>query len=185
MHTDAGRYRFGADHGELLLRTSRTGLGRRAGHDLVIEATRWSGEATVGEGQDVEVEVEVEVEGLTVRAASGGIKPLTEHDRREIVRTMRGEKLLAANVQPVITFSATTVAGESEDFTITGELTIAGKARSATVRCAAQPDGRVRGSASVVQTHWGIRPYTAFFGALRLADEVGIEFDTALERVVD
>ena len=41
-------------------------------------------------------------------------------------------------------------------------------------------DGRVVGGATVVQSRWGIRPYSAFFGALRLSDEVKVHFDVAL-----
>jgi hypothetical protein len=41
-------------------------------------------------------------------------------------------------------------------------------------------DGRVVGGASVVQSRWGIRPYSAFLGALRLSDEVKVDFDVAL-----
>lgn len=41
-------------------------------------------------------------------------------------------------------------------------------------------DGTVRGRAAVSQTDWGIKPYSAFFGALRLADEVAVEIDGTL-----
>ena len=41
-------------------------------------------------------------------------------------------------------------------------------------------DGRVVGGASVVQSRWGIRPYSAFFGALKLSDEVKVDFNIAL-----
>ncbi|WP_228054337.1 hypothetical protein [Streptomyces antimycoticus] len=47
MTLSEGSHRLGPPGGRLLIKTSRTGLGRRAGHDLTIEATRWSGEATV------------------------------------------------------------------------------------------------------------------------------------------
>jgi hypothetical protein len=40
--------------------------------------------------------------------------------------------------------------------------------------------GRVQGSATIVQTRWGIRPYTGFFGALKLSDEVRVEFGADL-----
>ncbi len=40
-------------------------------------------------------------------------------------------------------------------------------------------DGRVVGRAAVVQSQWGIRPYSAFFGALKLRDEVKVDFDAA------
>ncbi|MGA8118096.1 MAG: YceI family protein [Actinocatenispora sp.] len=181
MEIAAGRYRFGGEHGQLVLHTSRTGLGRKAGHDLAIEATRWSGETTVGDTHDVQVAVEID--GLEVRTGSGGLKPLTDHDRREIRRTLRGEKLLAANVQPTITFHATEVSGTSDRFELTGDLTVAGTTRPVTVRGSVSDTGRVRGTATIVQSRWGIKPYTAFFGALRLADEVEIEFDTALDPV--
>ncbi|NUL33985.1 YceI family protein, partial [Streptomyces lunaelactis] len=42
MLTD-GTYRLGPSTARLLIKTGRAGLGRRAGHDLTIEATRWSG----------------------------------------------------------------------------------------------------------------------------------------------
>lgn len=40
--------------------------------------------------------------------------------------------------------------------------------------------GRARGSAVVTQSRWGIRPYSAFLGALRVADDVTVRFDVAL-----
>ncbi len=36
-------------------------------------------------------------------------------------------------------------------------------------------DGVIAGSATVVQSIWGIKPYTGFFGALRLQDAVDVE----------
>jgi len=42
--------------------------------------------------------------------------------------------------------------------------------------------GRYRGGATVRQTDFGITPYTGFFGALKLRDEIGIEFETDLDR---
>ena len=43
----AGAYRLGPESGRLLVKTTRTGLGAKAGHDLTIEVTRWHGHATV------------------------------------------------------------------------------------------------------------------------------------------
>ena len=37
--------------------------------------------------------------------------------------------------------------------------------------------GRYRGSGTVVQTGLGLKPYVGFFGALKLKDEVGVEFE--------
>ena len=43
----AGAYRLGPESGRLLVHTTRTGLGAKAGHDLTIEVTRWHAHATV------------------------------------------------------------------------------------------------------------------------------------------
>jgi hypothetical protein len=38
----------------------------------------------------------------------------------------------------------------------------------------------VTGTAVVKQTDFGIKPYTALFGALKVADDVRVEIDAAL-----
>jgi polyisoprenoid-binding protein YceI len=176
----AGTYRVGPENGRLLVRTGRTGLGAKAGHDLTIEVTRWHGEATVDPADPgaCSVSVEVEVESLEVREGTGGVKPLTDADRAQIKKTIR-EKVLQTARHPTITFRSTRVSGSAESFTVDGDLTIAGATWPVSVE-GRLADGRVQGSATVVQSRWGVRPYTGFFGALKLRDEVGIEFDVEL-----
>jgi hypothetical protein len=41
-------------------------------------------------------------------------------------------------------------------------------------------DGVYRGSATVAQSGFGIKPYSGFFGALKLKDEVTLEFQVTL-----
>lgn len=174
-----GTYRLTSDSGELLVKTGRTGMGRRAGHDLVIEVTRWHGEVTLvgAEPESSRVSVEVDVDSLEVREGLGGVKPLTDKDRAEIKKTLRD--ILDSETHPEIRFTSTSVTGSAESATVDGDLTIRGETGSVTVS-AEIADDRVRGSATVAQTRWGIKPYSAFLGALKLADEVGIEFDAAL-----
>ena len=175
----AGAYRLGPKSGRLLVHTTRTGLGAKAGHDLTIEVTRWHGRATVDAATPANssVTVEVQVNSLEVREGTGGVKPLTDADRAEIKKTL-GEVLHAAQ-HPTITFRSRRVEGSAGSFTLDGELTIMGITRPVTVQ-GGVTDGRVVGGASVVQSRWGIRPYSAFFGALRLSDEVKVDFDVAL-----
>ena len=42
--------------------------------------------------------------------------------------------------------------------------------------------GQYRGTATVRQTDYGITPYTGFFGALKLKDEVTVEVEADLTR---
>ncbi|MCQ4082310.1 YceI family protein [Streptomyces sp. RB6PN25] len=175
-----GRYRIGSSIGSLRVKTSRAGLGRKAGHDLTIEATHWSGDATVvlSDPAKCSVTVTVETASLEVREGTGGLKPLTDGDRAEIKRTLQGKALLDTAEHPSITFRSTRITGTLQSFDITGDLTIKGRTHPVTVHGQAG-DGRLRGAATILQSTWGIKPYTAFLGALRLADEVRIEFDVA------
>src|ERR687887_371975 len=109
-----GTHRMGPDTGRLLVTTSRTGLGSRAGHDLTIEATTWTGEACVGPEPTVSwVTVDVNADSLRVRGGSGGIKPLSDSDCAEIARIIR-EQVLKSSTYPLISFRSTNVVGGSE-----------------------------------------------------------------------
>ncbi|MDT0547502.1 MULTISPECIES: YceI family protein [Streptomyces] len=188
MTLSDGAYGFGPPTGRLLIKTSRAGLGRKAGHDLTIEATRWSGSAVVvaDDPGRSSVTVTVETSSLTVREGIGGLKPLTDADRAEIKRTLEGEALLHTAWHPTITFRSTSITGTLPSFEITGDLTIKGRTHPATVHGGSDGDGMVCGWATVPQSTWGIKPYTAFLGALKLADEVRVEYAvTELEPLPD
>lgn len=177
MSITAGSYTLGAESGRLLVDTTRTGLGAKAGHDLTIEVTRWHGDATVDPAGS-SVTVEVDAESFAVREGTGGVKPLTGADREEIRKILR-EKILRTGRHPTITFRSTRVDGTAESFRIEGDLTIVGVTRPVVMQCSLAED-RVHGSATIVQSQWGIRPYSAFFGALKVNDEVAVRFDIGL-----
>lgn len=175
-----GTYQMGPESGRLLVKTGRTGLGSRAGHDLTIEVTRWRGEATVNTAEPAQssVSVEAEIESMEVREGTGGVKPLTDSDRADIKRNFL--EILQADRHPTISFRSTEVSGTRDSLGVTGDLTIRGSSRPVVVKGSVGDDGRVRARATVVQSEWGIKPYSAFFGALKLADEVTIEVDATL-----
>ena len=90
MAVAPGHYRLGPDNGRIVLRTFRQGLGARAGHDLVIDVPRWSGELTVNDDKTLaSIEATIDMTSWIVRQGNGGIKPLTDRDRREITTTAR------------------------------------------------------------------------------------------------
>ena len=117
--------------------------------------------------------VEVDADSFEVRKGTGGVKPLSNADRAEIYKTLKA--ILRTGQHPTITFRSRQVDGFAASFACDGELTIMGVTQPVMVQ------GRVAdGRASVVQSRWGIRPYSAFFGALKLSDEVNVDVDVAL-----
>jgi polyisoprenoid-binding protein YceI len=122
----AGAYRLGPESGRLLVHTTRTGLGAKAGHDLTLEVTRWHGRATVDPATPANssVTVEVDADSLEVRKGTGGVKPLSDADRAEIHKTLKA--ILRTGQHPTITFRSRQVDGFAASFACDGELTIMG-----------------------------------------------------------
>ena len=176
----AGRHQLGPDQGRIILRTFRDGLAAQAGHDLTIEATRWSGVLGVNEDlSPANIDVRIDMGALVVRDGTGGVKPLTDRDRREIAVTAR--KVLASDRHPEAVFAAAGFEPEAGGGgEISGTLTIGGQARPLKVHVTQTGADRYHAEAQVVQTDYGIKPYTAFFGALRVRDAVDIVVDLDL-----
>ena len=63
---------------------------------------------------------------------------------------------------------------------VNGELELAGQRHPIAFELSAGADGRLSGAATVKQSDWGIKPYSALFGTLKVVDEVTVEVDTEL-----
>ncbi len=184
MTMRAGHYTFGPEQGRISVRTSRDGLAAQAGHDLTIDAVRWSGELVVAPDlAPASLEVHVDLGALVVRAGTGGIKPLTERDKREISVTAR--KVLAADRYPEASFTATSfsAAADGPDGTIDGTLTLAGQTRPQRLQVSQDAPGRFRVVTTVRQTNFGIKPYSGFLGALKVSDAVEVDAEVDLSAI--
>jgi polyisoprenoid-binding protein YceI len=168
-------YELGPDDGTLAVRTSRTGTVAKAGHDLLIHVTKWRG--TLETGDDPSVALDADATSLKVREGTGGMMALDDGDLANIEQTIDDEVLKRQD----ISFRSTRVEETADGLSVTGDLTIRGTTRAVAFDLALT-DGRVRGTAVVKQTEWGMKPYTALFGALKVADEVRVEIDAALDQ---
>ena len=157
---------IGPEHGSLLVKTYREGVAAKAGHDLVLEVTRW--EATLGDGA---AELTADPRSLEVREGLRGVKPLTDRDRGEIRRNI-DEKVLRG--QP-IAFRGRAVESAGR-LAVEGELTMAGSTRPLAAELANE-DGRVTGTVTLRQSDWGIKPYRGLMGALKVRDDVEVVFE--------
>ena len=182
MTVHAGRHKVGADRDRLVLSTGRDGLAASAGHDLTIEVTRWSGELTVDDsGTPTALDVRIDLGSLVVRSGSGGVKPLSVRDKREIVSTAR--KTLGVDRRPEATFSgATFKPGTSGGGVISGTFSLAGQSRPVDIQVTETEDGRYHATLSIVQSSFGIKPYSGLFGALKVRDAVDVEVDVDLSQ---
>jgi polyisoprenoid-binding protein YceI len=179
-----GAHELGPANGRVLVKTGREGLAARAGHDLTLEITQWSARVTLPADDETSATVtltaELDLGSLEVRAGTGGAKPLSDKDRRDIQKHAR--KILGAG--PAAKFQSTRVftsASLSGGGAIEGTLALHGAAQSIRLEISRPGQGRYRGSTVIRQTDFGITPYSGFFGALKLRDEVTVEFDVTIE----
>jgi polyisoprenoid-binding protein YceI len=61
---------------------------------------------------------------------------------------------------------------------VRGELSLNGRTAPVTFELAIDGEGRMTGSAIVTQSAHGMKPYSALFGALKVADDVQVEIET-------
>jgi polyisoprenoid-binding protein YceI len=162
--------------------TYKEGLLSRVAHDLCLRATDWSAELQLEE-ERFTVRVDVAAAGLRVQGQvqRGAVTPLKASDHRDIEANMRGKKVLAADVHPRVVYVAEGgAAPRGEPFMAAGKLTLRGRTRDlparVTIRDVEGGVVEVTGEVELLQSSFGIKPYSAMLGALKIKDTVRITF---------
>jgi polyisoprenoid-binding protein YceI len=175
----AGTHELGPDNATLSVRTRRVGAAAKAGHDLLFRVTTWNATLVVGEDPaGATIELHADAGSLRVVEGTGGFQALTDDDIASIHRTIDDEVLK----RQAIEFHSTRVEarGAGGPYTVEGELTIAGRTNPISFEIDLDEHGAVTASAVVTQTAWGMKPYSALFGALKVHDDVEVALDGRL-----
>lgn len=158
------------------VRTDKAGWLGAFGHRHRIRATQFEG-VVVHDPDNASrsrVEIVVATDGLTVVREGKDIE-----DGDEVEAEMRAS-VLPPDVYPTIAFRSRIVTRTESGVQIVGTLEIAGRTRPVAVDVALVTRGdtlRARGGFEVRQTEFGIEPYSAFGGSVKVADEIAFEFD--------
>lgn len=156
----------------------REGMLSAVGHDLQLQLTDF----------DLEAEDEQSVRGtfrmgsLKVVDAAKGRRvergTLSPRDRSEIEKNMG--KVLEPSRFPEAKLQSTSVERSGDALQVSAELTIKGRTRP--VRFAVQRDGgSARAEVTIHQPDFGIKPYRAVLGGLRVAADVVVDVDVPVE----
>jgi polyisoprenoid-binding protein YceI len=168
-----GVYELDPENATLSVRTGRIGAAAVAGHDLLLHVTSWH--ATLEVGDAAAVAAEIDASSLRVQYGTGGMQPLGDDDKANIEQTIDDEILKRRS----ITFRSTSVEADGDALHVWGELTLAGRMRPIAFDVDTGADGRLDAKVVLTQSQWGIKPYTALFGALKVADQVEITLDAS------
>jgi polyisoprenoid-binding protein YceI len=164
---------------KLLLWTYKEGLLSRVAHDLQFAATAWEG-TLERDGERVLVSVTVPVSGLRLegKVKGGAVTPMKPKDQREIESNLRGSKVLDAARAATITYRGEgSVSGGLVQ--LQGELTLKGQTRPLALVARVREEGDVLaadGEVSFRQSDFGVRPFSAMLGALKVQDSIRISW---------
>jgi polyisoprenoid-binding protein YceI len=170
MTIQAGTYKFGPDNASLHVETTRSGAAAKAGHDLIIDVNSWS--ATLEVGDSSSLELSADPTSLHVREGKGGMQALKDDDMADIRKTIDKDVLKKKD----ISFKSSSCEPSGDGIKVSGDLEMGGKSNPVSFDVAESGD-KLTGSATVKQSDWGIKPYSALFGALKVNDEVNVVFE--------
>ena len=157
--------------GQVHLHTFREGLLSRLGHDLLLRVGEWSARL---EGNSLELSVlprSVQVVGC-MRGGQVFENELSASDRRKIEGSIR-DSVLRSESHHSILFSGRVHDLSASRVELKGELEIQGKRRPIDLRLPRDPDG-VHADVEIAPSNWGISPFRALGGALKVKDLVRI-----------
>ena len=174
MAIQAGTHRLGPDNGTLSVHTKRKGAAAKAGHDLEMHVTSWQATLELADDpQRTSMDLSADPGSLRVQKGTGGIQALGDEEKASIHQTIDDEVLRRQDIG----FRSTAVRGEGNRLAVTGDLTLAGKTGPVEFGLEIGDDGTLSATAVVKQTDWGMKPYSALFGALKVHEDVEVVLD--------
>lgn len=162
-----------------MVKIERDGMAKKMGHDLTLEVGDWSADVTVDDDPaNSELTLTAKPASMKVVEARGGAKPLSDNDKTDIKKNI-DTKILSGG--QAITFKSKSVSLSGNKANVSGDLTIQGKSQPAQVQLTLT-DTRVTGRTSLTQSKFGITPFKALGGMLKVKDNVEIEFEADLPK---
>jgi polyisoprenoid-binding protein YceI len=160
----------------------KTGLFSALAHDHDIGVKSFTGRVVVPESGASGGSLEMEVDATSLEVLD--TKP-SEEDKKKIFNSMHNEVLESAK-HPKITFKSVSVGDvkqtgkDAYSFVVNGDLTLKGMTKRIAVPVAATitpQQLRATGKYTLKQTDFGIKPYSAAGGTIKVKDEVVLSFD--------
>jgi polyisoprenoid-binding protein YceI len=166
-------HHFDATSAECAVFTRKEGLLSAVAHDLQIAVTRFQIDV---DADARTVDARFDARSLRVQHAlqDGAPSPgaLTDEQKREIEGSIV-RHVLKADAHPEVRFVSTLVVDEGDGFRVRGALTLTGTTKSVDV-VVRREDGRFVATARLHQPDFGIRPYSALLGALKVKADVEV-----------
>lgn len=188
---DDGAWAPIAPTSRLIVQTWKDGPAARLAHDHAIMASVYNGKIRYqpDAADPLAVDVTVDARRLIVdddgaRRAVGLEPGVPAKDKAEVYKSMTGPEQLDVARFPTIRFVSTSSARRDDgSILLKGTLTLHGQSRAVSlpVRINDEDGGpRGRGTLMLKTSDYGVAPYSAFFGAVQVKDDVKLHLDLRL-----
>ena len=155
-------------------------MGAKLAHDLILSPTSWRGTLNVDADNPSasSAELSIDPRSIQILESVGGVMSLSDKDKGKIAKNL-DEDVLQTSKYPELTFQSTSVSGSEPNFTVAGNMTIRGATRP--VNVALNVNGtQVNAKTTISQKDFGIKPFSAMMGAIKLRDDVDFELTVDL-----
>ncbi len=171
--------------GKLFVYTFKEGVFSSVSHDLLLEVTDFKVHLTVPNG-------EMAAAGISLEASSDSLKVicamkkgkrqpgiLKRKDKYDIKTFMENDVLHTSKYHK-ITFQSIEIQQEDTYYRVKGKLFLHGTIKIITFKLKSDDGKRFKGAVILSQTHFGIKPFNALMGTLKVRNRIKIGFDLAL-----
>ena len=183
MSLKAGTYSLGGNSGNLHVYTFKEGLLSKLAHDLLIDVTNFKVNLDVPEAGFTSGSLELEIQANSLKvicALKDGERTdaLKEKDIADIEKDMGG-KVLHPDKYPTANFRSKAIQEKDGGYKINGDLNLHGVTK--TIDFDIDTNGEnLKGMISLLQKDYGIKPFKAMLGTLKIKNEINIGFDLSL-----
>jgi len=185
MALKTGTYNLNASSGKLCVYTFKEGFLSAVAHDLLIDVTNFTMKLNVPDAgvQSASVEAEILANSLKVVCAmkegQRNNDALKEKDKADIEEATFKDVLYPSKY-PTINFRSTNIQEKDGTYHVKGELTLHGVTRPIEFDAKTTTGKDLKGKVTIAQKDFGIKPYKALLGTLKVKNEVSIAFDLSL-----
>jgi polyisoprenoid-binding protein YceI len=177
--TRARTYTIAASESSFNVFVGKAGLLSVLAHNHNIAVKSFTGRVVIPDGGAANGTLELEADARSLQV----LDKVSEKDKAEITKSMH-EDVLESAKYPKIVFKSASVSGFNQtgstaSFTVNGDLTLHGVTKRIAVPVKAEFSAqqlRAAGKYALKQTDFGITPYLAAGGAIKVKNEVVISF---------
>jgi polyisoprenoid-binding protein YceI len=178
--TATSSFNIVAGESSLTVFVAKDGALARMAHDHNIGVKTISGKVTIQNSNPTASSLEFDADARSLVI----LDQISAKDKTEITNNMNNSVLESAKF-PKIAFRSTSISnfnqnGNNASFTVNGDLTLHGATKRIAIAVNVAQSGaslRATGQYTLRQTDFGIKPYSAFLGAIKVKNEVVIKFN--------